>query len=519
MKRLTVGVLGNHRGWELLLRQEGVSYEFVSSADSLDKYAVLIATSVDCLTRFSELKSFLEAERGLLTSTAVFSHLQSVLYRRKYIKYLLPDAMFSTVGVVDIDLQCSILNSANVLTSDALTSTAYVDVFQKSQVVVLPFDPSEIVLDTRVSTRSFYAQRSRLPFERVARIGKGGIRRIVSKSLEILFNRCALPYIHRWYYPEHWQTLFSFRVDTDYASKAEIDYLYRAVHSLNIPASWFVDVGSQKDFIDVFACMEKQEIGIHCYDHIRYTEYRKCVENIRMAMNVFQMHALYAEGFAAPYGVWNADLAKAINHCGFVYSSEFAYDYDNVPSFPIIDSKMMDALQIPVHPISVGSLRRQGFSEEEMINYFRYLMGIKLTHREPMIFYHHPKNNYESVLDTFAEFVNIHNINSVRMIDYAKWWKRRDQCNFIADYDNNYLYIKTNSLPNDVWLHIVRPDGKEAFSAIQSNIDLGRLEWQSQPDISALPSDIPRIRKFNPWILLINAEDFVTNMFRSKRKT
>ena len=40
------------------------------------------------------------------------------------------------------------------------------------------------------------------------------------------------------------------------------------------------------------------------------------------------------QGFAAPFGTWNDELGRAIVDCGFEYSSEFSYDYDNLPSLP-----------------------------------------------------------------------------------------------------------------------------------------------------------------------------------------
>ena len=52
-------------------------------------------------------------------------------------------------------------------------------------------------------------------------------------------------------------------------------------------------------------------------------------------LNDLNIKNLY--GFSAPFGEWNESLYRAMED-KFKYSSEFCYDYDNFPSFPIINN-------------------------------------------------------------------------------------------------------------------------------------------------------------------------------------
>ncbi len=92
------------------------------------------------------------------------------------------------------------------------------------------------------------------------------------------------------------------------------------------------------------------------------------------------------------------NLAVQLVDCGFEYSSEFSYDYDNLPSVPRLRHGE-GTLQLPIHPICIGSLKRHSYSDKQMIQYFENVIQRKLASSEPIIFYHHPKDGYYDVLD------------------------------------------------------------------------------------------------------------------------
>ena len=522
--RLHVGVAGNNAGWSTLLEQEGVSYSMNVEDLSPVQYSVVILTGRLSSNVRSNVGEYLNAGGALLCSSEVFDELFGQKSRMVFLDYIVPSpaSVFFGVGVVDIHRRCNIGSHANEMLTHDGSSCVYIGDFCGGHVVVLPFDAGDVVLDQRTRTKSFYAQRGRIPFEHVSSVAKGALRRLIARSLELLHHRRGLSYVHKWYYPNDAQSVFAFRVDTDGASREEIKSLHDLLslgkvekHREMIPATWFVDVKSQEQWLADYGSMEGDEIGIHCYEHKTYDGYQEAHKDINQAINALAKYSLAAKGFAAPYGRWDTGVSEAIEASGFEYSSEFSYDYDNLPSFVSLEGKFLNALQIPVHPISIGSLRRQGFDTTEMTAYFRRVMETKLRAREPLIFYHHPKDGHEQVLESIFAFVAQHGIQAVRMVDFVAWWKGRGGVRLEVDSDHSHLIVKTDTSSETVWLHITRSNGTEGFVPIQPSIDLQTLPWKSCPQSMPLPKDFLKIKKFNPRIPFVRVEDFFYKMFHS----
>jgi peptidoglycan/xylan/chitin deacetylase (PgdA/CDA1 family) len=383
-------------------------------------------------------------------------------------------------------------------------------------VAVFPFDAGGMMLDYRVSSKSFYAPHLRLPHEQVSRISRGQIRKLVSRALEVLHHRRGLPYVHVWYYPGEALNVFSLRIDTDAASEEEIDSLFNVADKYQIPFSWFVHVKAQEGFLDRFMAMEGHEIGVHCYEHIRYRNTEDAARDIRRAMDLLGRAGIDPHGFSAPYGVWNPAVAKAIDSFRFEYSSEFSYDYDNLPSYPTGDDRTSSTLQMPIHPVSIGTLRRQGFTQEEMRQYLVGCVGRKLSGRDPMIFYHHPRNHHEQALEEMIGVVKQNDIPIVRMLDYARWWKKRNDFSMNIDVLESMMHIQAQPPGDEVRLHVTRNDGSEGFVPLQDSVHLQNVDWRKKPDPSPLPEDIHRIRKLNPWIFINRCEDYVSNILNPR---
>jgi len=511
---LKIGILGeNSAGWRLLLEQVGIPYKVVTNIPGTDELSVLIVP--DSVNENNSVRDYLSNGGAIICSGRKYSQLSGTKTAQTFIKYLLgeKDSKFSGIGMLDVGLVGNIPSHANILRTSYGQFTGYLGEYGGGNVIVLPFDAGEVVLDNRTTTKSFYSNHNRLPFEQVSWVSKGNLLKLVSRSLEILHHQRGLPFVHKWYFPKDSQTIFSWRIDTDYANKREIEHLYNLIKSYEVPATWFVDIKSQKEFLPMFKQMEGQEIGIHCYAHETYEDYERNIVNIRMAIESFANVGLRASGFAAPFGKWNSGISRTINECGFDYSSEFSYDYDNVPSFPIVVEKKSAAMQLPVHPISIGSLRRLGFEESMMIQYYHRLMETKLMNREPVILYHHPKNGNDAVVKSIFEFVKSHNMKTYRMIDYANWWKRRHQLKMELIFENPMLNINVSSMESDLWIRIVQPDGREIITEPQSMINFKELRWMKQPEQCPLPTDIYRIRKFNPWIPMIHLQDKISKIY------
>jgi len=303
--------------------------------------------------------------------------------------------------------------------------------------------------------------------------------------------------------------MFAFRVDTDRGTKEEVDALYELAQHHRVPVTWFVDARSQQDVFPLFHRMQNQEIGVHCFHHRVFDDYERNKENIERALEVFRMEKLHAKGFAAPYGKWNKGLCRAVKELGFEYSSEFSYDYDNFPSQPFFEDRLKGVWQIPVHPICVGSLKRQGYNDARMIQYFEYILRQKLSSREPLIFYHHPKDEHHGVLEHIFTYVDSHRIPSMKFSEVLEWWLKRDRIAPQMAVEGTHLKIEGAAWPEDVFLRMTKGDGMEAFSPLRPDLHLDTMTWEPKPKPTPWPPDYLRCRKFNYRIPLTRAVDLL----------
>ncbi|TAK52502.1 MAG: hypothetical protein EPO24_15185, partial [Bacteroidetes bacterium] len=422
---------------------------------------------------------------------------------------LLPSqkSIFNNTGLLDIFTDCWIPGNANELPALDGAFTTYVGELHEGIVIALPFDSGELFVDSRTQIKSFYSSGKRLPFEHVSLVSKGKVRKLVSRSLEYLHHKRGLPYIHKWYFPNQADSVFAFRIDTDYSNKNEIHKLYKCSLEHTIPFTWFVDTKSQQQFIEIYSRMREQEIALHCFEHETFQDYEQNKNNIRSALDLLRNVKLFPAGFAAPYGKWNDNLAKAIADYGFGYSSEFSYDYDDLPSFPLLHENPINVLQIPIHPISIGTLKRLGYTDDMMKKYFSHVIHEKLALHEPLILYHHPKDGHENVLCEIFQSVKQHQLPSVRFGEYASWWKQRAAAKIDIHFATDTLTIQQSNVETSVYLHITTENGFEAFHSITKQLPLKELSWQNIPPSHDIPKNIARIRKCNPWITIIKVQD------------
>ncbi|MBI4547241.1 MAG: polysaccharide deacetylase family protein [Ignavibacteriae bacterium] len=516
---LKVGIMGNGKGWELLLQQEGIPYErIVDFPLSRETFSVIVVGDQITPSSLEAVRRYLTGGGAILCSGRVYALLCNERSTETFVRYLCeePHSHFQGVGLVNLQKVCHLPWNGSDLRTDAGAFSAFIGTYGEGAIIALPFDAAEFIVDRRTAMKSFYAHSKRLPFEKVSLVPKRGIRRLVRRSLEILHHRRGLPYVHKWFYPDDQRTIFVFRIDTDCATREETAELYKLSRTYNIPCTWFVDVKSQEHHLSVYREMEGQEIGIHCFDHHLANDAKSYNQDIRTAIEIFHSRNLKAMGYAAPYGFWSESLANVIETFGFDYSSEFSYDYDNVPSYPIVNNEFLQTLQIPVHPISIGSLRRQSFTEQEMVTYFHEHLHAAISAREPLIIYHHPKNNYLRVVESIFKYIQEHHIRSMRMIDFALWWKQRNGSQLHVEAENASLHINADTPCDNIALRITRGDGTEAFTSICSTIHLENLIWQPIPKPLPVPDDVVRVTKFNPWILVNHFEDFIFKLLRSR---
>ncbi len=517
--RLATGIVGDAPGWQLLLRQEGIPHSVANSDLQPEQYSAIVVSDTDDRQAIGRVRSYLDAGGGVLCSGKMYSAITMNASSSRHVRFISPEpnSIYPGIGLVDVGRPCDLPTAANSLRTDENAAAAFVGPVGAGMLIALPFDAGSIAGDSAVSRRSFYARRRRLPFERVSSVSKSGVRKLVSRSLEVIHHRRGLPFVHVWYYPSGASTACAFRVDTDDADEREIRNLHDLAAGWKVPVSWYVHVKAHERYCDLFREMPGDEIGVHCYEHKIHGDADSTRRDIRRAIEVLHSVGLSPRGYAAPYGIWNDAVSEAIVPFHFEYSSEFSYDYDNLPSWPMGAAGFSETLQIPIHPISIGSLRRQGFSEEEMIDYFSEAVELKMASHDPLIFYHHPKNGHHRVLEQLFGMMRQAEIPAMTMSDIASWWRRRQHVEPQMTFSGSLLHMKTTSAERDVRLHLTRADGTEAMIPASPQIDFNRIEWKPVRSTKPMPADMTRIRKFNPWIPINRIEDSISKLMRPRR--
>lgn len=501
---LKIGLTDNKPGWQILLKQEGVSYEIIPCFDVVkySDFSTLIVNGFNSLKHRDNILDYVKSGGVVLVDSEMSSELLNVNMKKFRIKYLIPEksSSYSAVGLVDI-YQNGLIPKDKDITSLDRGLKIKIKRIGKGIVLILPFNVNKAILDISTSRRKFYFKRKELPSERVSKISKSEIRRIVRISLEYLHHIQGLPFVQLWYYPKGNKNIFAFRVDTDFCKQKDTMALYKVCKKNEIPGSWFVETKTSIQWLADFKKMQNQEVGLHCYRHRVFKDYDNNRKNLEKGQKILEEYKIKPIGFVSPYGEWNYNLGNVIEDMGFKYSSEFSLDYDDLPFYPSRyisgGDRFSKVLQIPIHPISIGRLKRSHFTDEEMWQYYKNVIIQKIKLCEPIIFYHHPSHKKFDIFDKIFRFINEHHIKKLNFTEFYYWWEKRNEVKFNAILENEKIIIESNNFYSDFWLRISSAKFGNSMTQISPEIDLRNLEWHKKDEIASLPKDINRIRQFS----------------------
>ena len=513
--QLHVGIIGQEEFWRALLRQEGVPASAVHGHPDARIYTVLAVGGQLDSAALTAVRSYLNSGGAVITPSVNAPHLAGLRLAQRRLRTLYPhhDQEFAGLEPVDLELRCRVPFGSNILRTASSDRTGFIGRVGSGHLVVLPFDVSVVFGDARSSAKSFYAPASRLPFETAATVSKGSARGLVMRCVELLFHRRGFPYAHLWYYPDGAPSVFGFRVDTDAGTAEQVDALASLTSSAGVRTTWFLDVKSQISHLSRYAGMTQDEIGVHCYEHRRYDDAGRISSDLAAAIKHLQEAGIRPAGFAAPYGTWNEAVGKAVRDAGLAYSSEFSYDYDNLPSWPTVAGEA-GALQIPVHPICIGNMRRQGYEEIQMAAYFSRVLEAKMRRREPVFFYHHPRDGHWPVLKLLFEKIAASRIPNLTLGEMAAWWKERADVDLRLEYDRGMIAAEGNEKNGRMMVRISKADGTETIVPLDTVVALADAKWTLR-ERAEIPKDIERARRFNYRIPLVKGLDAVVAGIRS----
>jgi len=499
---LRVGLIGMSPGWVELLSQAGVPVLCPIPPDSSrDAFSVIVATRRLSPDESHFVRNYLREGGAVLGSSLFLEGLIGRTEEPVQLTYLVPEKEGGIGGISLLDVECTgwLPREANRMRTSENVYAVFAGELLGGLAVVPPFDPGAGMEDFRAAERYFYARQERLPSERVSRVSKGELLHFVVRALEFLHHARGIPFAQLSPIPAGTTGAFAFRIDTDAGTRSEIDDLYAISRDLHVPFSWFLDAGSHRSWLDRFAEMERQEIGLHCFEHRIYLDAAKDEENIRRGIAAMKAAGLAPASFAAPFGFWSPDLGRAIDKAGFRYSSEFAWAYDALPHFPVSAAGRFSTLQVPVHPVAIGGLLRSGYSSVQMMEYFRSVVAGKLLRREPLFFYHHPGHRHWDVVRDLCEHIVERGARPLTMGEFAAWWQSRRSLRpvFRVVGESVLTSVEENSASPrncNVDVRISRKGGKEVIVPLTGD-DRGG-ESHGLPLYSP-PSDIVRTREFD----------------------
>lgn len=241
-------------------------------------------------------------------------------------------------------------------------------------------------------------------------------------------------------YPEGKSGLFSLRIDADEIDEANFSEYLKILRPF-------------KDWITVFCCVgsfigkenvlrECIEVGFdiqsHGFYHYVYNDYENNYHNLSKANKFFEQFGIKPKGFAAPMGKYNSSLMLALENTGFNYSSDFSFDYLNLPLYPKIDGRFSRVLEVPVFPVCPEILFAKNLSIGEITQYFDCVINELKKANTPVIIYAHTNKHYPEVkafLKQLLEKIKSDDtLYKCNLTKFSEWCLKIKDENFCRDY-------------------------------------------------------------------------------------
>jgi len=500
---LIIGLVKYEPGWEIILEQIGVSWKVIESYGTplAHRYSVIIHNTALDNVQAKALRQFL-ADGGTIVS--VFGRSEQLLSMKSRTTFFdfLPPFQLDYAATSDI---LDVYSFGNIFTAEHSISLHQAG---NGIIINIPFDVHTLLIQTKRKRKNFFFSTQRLPNEVVSAVSKNQLRELIAAVLEYLHHWRGLPFIHKWYFPSDYPTIFTFRIDTDKGNQEEIEGLFQLSEAYHIPTTWFLDVKSHEHWLTYFQKFTNQEIGIHCYEHTTYDLVERNRKNFEKGCQLLKENFLTYYGVGAPRGDWNSALGIAFEQLQFLYSSEFSYDYDNLPSYPWLNDHFSSVVQLPVHPICSGTLRRAGYTAAQQLAYFITLINKKIALREPICLYHHPTHHYNNVFELIFKYIQDQKIPMLSYREYAEWWNKRRKSIHEMTYNKDSQKIYVIGTNDTVWHRITTPQRKETIVVFNGEVHLESLSWNPVHQATTIPSDIMRARKFDFRHPLIDLFEF-----------
>lgn len=413
-----------------------------------------------------------------------------------------------------------LVKTGNIVLCDQKTSrclkpeiTSNIYASDTGGLVVLPFSYDDFVDNFTLVEKIFKTQAGIEVKERVALKNRGIPRRELSGIIKEIFFQKGIPYVHLWYYPHGYDSIFSFKIDLDEYNKTDIENLADYGRDFSDSITWFVCCSIIEKDIRLIKKLQQSDYDIqsHGYFHHIYKDSADNSLNISRSVDLLKRLGVKTRGFSGPMGKWNSSLMHSLNILGVEYSSEFGFDYDNLPSYPVSRLLKNTALQIPVHPLCLGSFIESDVKDKAG-EYFDKLIEYKYLNKEPVFLYGHPEERLGKNKEFFTGLMKkAYSLSSVKKMNFSgicEWWKKRRKHEFcISTADFSKISLSGENADTSFCYRIEMPDKKEAFiSATEKEINLNNLKFTAisgkecfYNESILMPALKTKIKEFIDW--------------------
>ncbi len=494
---LQIGLVRYEPAWEMVLRQIGIPFSVLSdSSVLLNEFSVIIVNSTMDVRQQAGIEDFILRGGSVLYTTNSADAISDRTVSRSIVRSLPPSKndSYQFHGILDLHSRVAFFHNNDfveiVQNGDGWKAYLGIDI--------------DIILSIGSTRKNFFRNSGRMPNETVAKRSKGTLRQLIFSLLRTLHHLQQIPFVHQWYYPGSEPTIFTMRIDSDKGSQEQVEEIYALSEANAVPTTWFLDVKSHESWLSYFQKFAHQEIGLHCYEHLLHRSALLNKDNFGKALSLLRIHSLEPKGITAPTGEWNNEYADAIESLGFQYSSEFSFDYENLPSYPFTNGRFFPILQIPIHPVCIGTMLRARMNDEEMISYYRSIVDTNYLLNEPICLYHHPTHGHNNVFEEVFRYINERKILKLTYTQYSEWWKRRNSNPGRLRYSNGMI----ESLSDEASYRIVQSDHSEAIVNIRGKIDINSVSFATIRRDVPTNEHILRSRSFDARHMLQNALDW-----------
>ena len=502
-QKLHIGLLERTPGWEVILETLGLPWGLIHSVaePTPEEFSVIVANRHLWSEEREAIEAYARAGGAVLDVGHILPALEPWRSRRTWSTRITSPPHFERPAPPHlIDTGCRAIEHEGEIVR--------IEPWGAGTRAWLGFQPDGLLLKEGNRTKRFAGLDCRHPAELVSATDKGEVIWLVETLLRALYRERGLPYARKRPFPGEAPSIAAFRIDTDYGERDQIGRLYEISVLGGLPFTWFLHTDGHIGWLDRFSRFEVGEIALHCARHKTFRSREENAENIARARDAMRRAGLPEPiGYAAPNGLWNHGLAEAIDEARFLYSSEFSLAFDMLPFRPPlhpskrINHFFYNALQIPIHPVSVGNLARVGISDEEMKTYYRGVIARKIAQEQPLIFYHHPTHErYEVIEDLVAASLQTGAL-PMTFAEYALWWDKRDAARVSLRLEaDGRLCLESIERDPTVQIGVDYPDGSEGIVWMDGSY---RKEEVTSTTTRATPpphTPLPTLRNFSATV-------------------